>query len=330
MQESRRVLDLLGRALVCVSPEEADEVAGLAREAAYEAEREAVGAGAGLSKYQQPSRVVRRGPVFSSRAVEAARTALASEIGAVVFDPDRRRLSRLRASVGIAARFHSLLSVRSGFRADQAWMVTLTYRPGVEWCAEQITLAVNAFRRWCDRRRVSARYVWVAELQLRGAVHYHLVCWLPRGLRMPKWDVRVSAGSAVPWWPHGMTNRVLVRKCAVGYLMKYLSKGTEYGSMPKGARVHGSGGAGGQCRAVRRWVAYPAFIRARASVEDRWVRATGGGWLDSSGRWWASEYAPVLIGGKRGAVRVVDHGRPFVADGPYSCLRGVSDGLVVA
>jgi Protein of unknown function (DUF3296). len=36
-----------------------------------------------------------------------------------------------------------------------------------------------------ERRGHKLPYVWVAELQKRGALHYHVLLWLPRGLTLP-------------------------------------------------------------------------------------------------------------------------------------------------
>jgi hypothetical protein len=92
-------------------------------------------------------------------------------------------------------------------------------------------------------RDIPFRYVWVAELQKRGALHYHVAIWLPKRVQLPKFDKQ-------GWWPHGSTQR-LIAKNAVGYLMKYLSKISPFHKFPKGVRIHGFGGLTQQARGNR-------------------------------------------------------------------------------
>lgn len=191
-------------------------------------------------------------------------------------------------------------------------MVTLTYRDGADWRGMHIARALDAARKWHTERGVSMRYVWVAELQQRGALHYHLAFWMPHGVVMPKWDL---AG----WWPHGYSRGETARD-AVSYLMKYLSKGTDTARFPKGARMHGSGGVEHALRRARRWLAYPSWIKARADVHDDWRPAVGGGWSHPEGHVIPSEYVRAWLGDRWGALRVADYGRPFCADGPFTWL----------
>lgn len=226
-------------------------------------------------------------------------------------DPCASKLSRLRRSIGAAARCIET------FRAEamQTVMVTLTYRGGNEaWNPRHISEFLKTAREWCRRREIAFRYVWVAELQKRGVIHYHVALWLPAAVRLPKPD---ECG----WWPHGMTRIELARR-VVPYLCKYLSKGNDAarGSLPYGARSHGRGGLGEQFRALIRWLALPAFIQAQASVSEStsWRRAKGGGWTDPEGTIWPSEFTRAWVADGWSLVKVHDHGRPFPVDGPYS------------
>lgn len=242
-------------------------------------------------------------------------------LGLLVPNPELTRLAKLRRSIGFAARSHAVSD--RGHRSDVPWMVTLTYRgTNDDWRPDHLTRAIDCYRFWCKQKGFACRYVWVAELQQRGVIHYHLCCWLPRGVRMPKWDVRRSGHRlARRWWPHGMTNRKVARK-AVPYLLKYMSKGTEasFGSFPKGARLYGVGGLEHALRRARRWLGLPAFVQARSSLHDDWRRAPGGGWSDPDGVLWPSEWRRVWSGDCWGLERVADHGRPFDASGPFSWL----------
>ncbi len=79
------------------------------------------------------------------------------------------RIQRMRGNLSALVRtdFESM-------RGRVGWMVTLTYRPDVEWSAEHVKASMQRFRDWARVRAPGTRYLWVAELQKRGAVHYHL------------------------------------------------------------------------------------------------------------------------------------------------------------
>lgn len=174
-----------------------------------------------------------------------------------------RRVKRLKKSVWASGHLHGL--AENGFRASQCWFVTLTYRPGIEWAPNHISEAIRRFRRWCKRVGVPCRYTWVAELQGRGAVHYHLLAWLPQGRRMPQWDRTYGASSS--FWPHGMTNTQKALS-GVGYLMKYLSKLGELTRFPKGLRLYGIGGLNETGRNVRSWLNLPEWVKASYGVGE--------------------------------------------------------------
>jgi len=203
-------------------------------------------------------------------------------------DPKAIRHKRLYRSVKTSARLHEQEMAASGFRFN-AWFVTLTYAPGVEWEPLHITKALKAVRSWCARLNVPFRYVWVAEVQayrqLREGghcLHYHLLVFLPRHINLPKFDKR-------GWWPHGLTQTVKAVK-PVSYMAKYASKGCSC-SVPKGARLHGCGGLSHASRWNRTWWLCPAYVR------DYWpepalrpIRAKGGGWLSKA----TGEFLPSL------------------------------------
>jgi len=179
-----------------------------------------------------------------------------------------RRVKRLKKSVWASGYLHGIAD--NGFRAPVIWFVTLTYRGVSDWASNHIGLAIKSFRNWCNSRGIPCRYTWVAELQGRGAVHYHLLAWLPPGVRMPMWDRRTVTPSGkrmACWWPHGMTNRQ-VAKSGVGYLMKYLSKLGELTRFPKGLRLYGIGGLNAQGRAVRSWYNLPEWVKLSHGVGE--------------------------------------------------------------
>ena len=253
--------------------------------------------------------------------VVARRDALKDELEAFSLDAPLRRLAMLRMAVGFAARGHAVSE--RGHRSDVPWMVTLTYRPGVEWDAKHLSACMLKARNWCVRKGFVFRYVWVAEIQDgkrradgigRNVVHYHAVIWLPVGVRAPHFDRR-------GWWPHGMSRKdappVGVSN-PVGYLLHYLKKDKDLSAMPKGARAYGVGGLDHSLRRARRWLRLPAFVQGNSSIHDEWRRATGGGWIAPTGEVFQSEYEIVHINSERCLRRVVTHHRSIEASGPFS------------
>jgi len=183
-----------------------------------------------------------------------------------------RRVSRLKRAVWASGHLHGIAD--HGKRPRVCWFVTLTYADPNGWGAEQVKEAIRGFRRWCKKRSIPCRYTWVAEIQPGRAErtgdhvpHYHLLAWLPVGVRMPKWDTE-------GWWPHGMTNTEAARS-GVGYLMKYLSKLGELSVFPKGLRLYGIGGLDESARAVRGWFNLPQWAKQAYGVGDLARRACG-------------------------------------------------------
>jgi len=59
-------------------------------------------------------------------------------------------------------------------------------------------------------------YTWVAELQKRGEVHYHVMLWVEHGYKIKKPDTRGGG------WTHGMSRIERVR--SPFYIVKYAKK----------------------------------------------------------------------------------------------------------
>ena len=152
----------------------------------------------------------------------------------------------------------------------RCWFVTLTYHGVDDWQPRHLSEAFRAFRHWCKKRSIRPRYVWVAELQQRGALHYHIALWLPVGVSCPMWDK--GGRNYTPFWPHGMTNRTLAKN-AVGYLMKYMSKVGKYHEFPKGARIYGAGGLEPEQRQFKSWLNYPQWLKQVCAVGESVIRA---------------------------------------------------------
>jgi len=245
------------------------------------------------------------------RRDERAQRARAGGLYVPGFDADGQRIRGLRRAVGFSARAHAVSE--KGHRADECLMLTTTYHRGGDWRPEHVSGLLKVMREHCRRRGVALKYVWVAELQQRGAVHYHIALFVPRGFRFPMPDKN-------GWWPHGST-RIEVAKGAVGYLMKYLSKGTASNGnwrLPSGARMYGVGGLEHSLRRARRWLGLPAFVRSAGDHLDQWRPVVGGGWASPDGELFPSEYKRCRVGGVTGFEPVAHHARPS-----FLSVRGV-------
>ena len=230
----------------------------------------------------------------------------------ITIDRQMQRVTRLRKGVGVAAKcLHNL----SGHRAQKV-MTTLTYRgDNRSWESDHMTKYINCVRNWYKRlTSKKLRYVWVAELQERGVIHYHCVFWLDRGVTMPKADKR-------GWWPHGMTKTEKAIK-PIGYLMSYLSKieTKNVAQFPSGARIYGIGGLDKSGADCKRWVLWPSYLQGNAASGDPFKPSKGGGFVNrETGEFFRSEYAPTGSGFKN-FVRVHTHARQVDASGPFSWL----------
>ncbi len=225
-----------------------------------------------------------------------------------------RRIRNLKRSVWASGHLHGL--AENGFRASVCWFVTLTYRGVSDWRPDHVSKSVQAFRNWCRAAGVPCRYTWVAELQGRGAVHYHLLAWLPHGVSMPHWDK--AKGRRAAFWPHGMSNTEVARS-GVGYLMKYLSKLGELHRFPKGLRLYGIGGLTQQGRAVRSWYNLPEWCKRLHGVGEV-CRAGGRLVVRASGEILESFYSVRFVHGSIELCQLREL-PPKWHDGAYSSLN---------
>lgn len=202
------------------------------------------------------------------------------------------RAKKLRQATITGARLLQEQLSQGGQRTYPV-MVTLTYAALGMWDKRHVTAYLKNCREWFRRRGKAFHYCWVAELQTRGAVHYHVMIWMPKGFVLPKPD---KCG----WWAHGMT-RIEKARNPVGYLAKYVSKEAMRVDFPKGIRLHGRGGLSIKSRIELRWWCSPVWVR-------RWTgdivcdvrRTSGGGYIRlDNGEWRPSPYQVILIGGAK-------------------------------
>ncbi len=252
------------------------------------------------------------------RNEEAGRKNAAGELEFLSIDNAESRFVRLQKGVGISGKLHQQETAGRGY---QVLFVTLTYARDT-WRGTHLTAYMDKVRnhyRACTGEKL--RYVWVAELQERGVIHYHVVFWVLRSYRMPKADLR-------GWWPHGMTKteRARLSGGSVVYLMSYIKKHKSKEGLPHGARVFGVGGLSAASRGVRRWVHMPRFLQARYDCRATVRRAPGGGWVDGDGCRWAPEFA---LAGRLGThtrlVRVRSYPPTGInPEGPFSWVHAAA------
>lgn len=167
--------------------------------------------------------------------------AVGSSLEGFHYDPKAGRPDRLRKTLRLIAeevqRVMAWVMLGRGRSAYRCLFVTLTYRANTKGDPRDVSACLNRMRDWLARQGLPmCPYLWVAELQKRGALHYHLMIWLPRGLHLPKLD-------RCGWWKHGMT-KVETARNPVGYLVKYASKFRveDIARFRKGTRLYGYGG----------------------------------------------------------------------------------------
>jgi hypothetical protein len=185
------------------------------------------------------------------------------------------RMRKLRLVVGHHADTVRDLYAESGVRC-QCIMVTLTYAPGAEYSPRQVTEYVKRMRAWLEQRKIAYAYEWVLEMQKRGAPHYHVLWWIPVGMKLPMPD-SVTGRQRKRLWPWGLT-RIEIARSGPAYIVKYASKGDQDRPLPRGARLYGVGGFDSAKR-LAQWRALPAYVRDRTEQGSSVRRATGGGWL---------------------------------------------------
>lgn len=146
-------------------------------------------------------------------------------------DSDRARLDRLRKRVTAWAR--AINDLKHKLPGVQLVGVCLTYRPGDEWQPDDVK---TFMKRLTDKYAKNLlAYAWVAEMQTRGAVHYHVCLVLMPGTldetaSLPHFD-------ATGDWPHGWTTIQWLQNASGKYLMEYAQKGNQKRGFPPHLRL---------------------------------------------------------------------------------------------
>lgn len=212
--------------------------------------------------------------------------------GEVMFvDNRQKRWASLRRSIWLWGQVMQEQAEREGKSKPHAYMATLTYAKEDDWRAGQIRDFMLGMRAWVGERLNG--YAWVAELQKRGAMHYHVLISLKHG------TIPLPDRSGL--WRFGMSEVSRARR-PLPYLLKYASKGErDEKQYPKGARIY-SCFVASDCRANS---SYREFAQR---VYPRWAReildglgvgatarrASGGG-VEIDGQLYKSPYAAELV-----------------------------------
>ncbi len=182
--------------------------------------------------------------------------------------PSRRRKlaspSRKIAAVGKA------LCVSASDDDCYAVCLTLTYAKDHDFAPEHISRFFDRLRSKLKRQGKLLRYLWV--LEKAGRLHYHLVIWLPRGLRLQHAELD-------RWWPWGTS---WIEACQSPHMwIKYLRKYEDKALLPVGARMFGYGGLDEAGKRTVALACLPQWLKAKLPA-DVWPTRIAGGWLDPS------------------------------------------------
>ena len=151
----------------------------------------------------------------------------------IIVDSFKARQQRMTNAIYSFTDYIKPISESEGW---QMKMVTLTYRKASDWKPKHMTKFTTWLKRVLGADLIA--YAWVAELQKRGAIHYHLMVYTKKGAYIPYPDKPLGRQN-FRGWKYGQTN---VENGRLGqYLASYVSKEhqKDYYKFPKGARGFG-------------------------------------------------------------------------------------------
>jgi hypothetical protein len=144
----------------------------------------------------------------------------------VVIDMYKKRLALMRYRISTWAKIMTMLKSEVDTRMV---MIDLTYRGVEDYRPGHINDYVKKLKQSVGKNLYG--FAWVAELQQRGAVHYHLVLVVKKGSRIPVPD---KSGM----WKHGMS-KIGTAKTPY-YLLVYTGKEAQkdLARYPKSCRLY--------------------------------------------------------------------------------------------
>lgn len=139
-------------------------------------------------------------------------------------------------------------------------MVTLTYRRAADYQPGHIGDYLRNLKQRLGQDLYA--FAWVAELQKRGAIHYHVILCVKPGSDIPKPDKR-------GYWTHGMS-KIETAKTAY-YLATYTGKQfqKDLAKYPKSCRLYAT--------SIRSSTGIPAFLRRSGGQTRPKIRTSEGG-----------------------------------------------------
>ncbi len=209
------------------------------------------------------------------------------------YSPKRRRNTQKR-------RVKALVSAGQGTALRQgkyAIAMTLTFKNNSDYSSQCLRAFTEKARRWLKRRGHTFTYVWVLERANR--LHYHLMVWLPRGIKL-------DHAQLASWWPWGSTWAEACKSVRDWGL--YIAKFNSEKAFCKNTRLYGHGGfdAAAKFSVLRAYL--PIWLQKLLPNSERATRARGGGWVNqNTGEIYSSPYRWT----PRGMVRVMTMGALF-------------------
>jgi hypothetical protein len=205
---------------------------------------------------------------------------------------------RLRKWEEVVKKYAEIAEIR-------AYKIGLSYKPSKSWKEKDITEYIKNVKDYLGVDNLIA-YAWVAEMQRRGEVHYHLeMITNVKGKKIPMPDKKGH-------WRNGSSNREEIAYVEVGYLSSdYMRKKEQKSNYPKGIRIHNTWLNGKYFGEVEYWalrsVSYPEWLVEKINyaglINPIIKRAKGGGFIvkaDENGEeyYWKNDEGYVLTGQK--------------------------------
>jgi hypothetical protein len=139
----------------------------------------------------------------------------------------------------LTTAIHSFVDYVKPISKVENWdskMVTLTYEKASDWSPNHI----RDFNKWLRRAMGDnlKSYAFVAELQKRGAVHYHLIVYTKKGASIPFPDRAWGRKNYIAWkWGYTKVEKARLPQYLASYVSKEYQK--DYYRFPKNARGFG-------------------------------------------------------------------------------------------
>lgn len=176
----------------------------------------------------------------------------------------QQRKKQQRKKIKNFVRISQQMAAREG---KYAIAMTLTFASDSDYSPKCMRTFTEKFRRWLKRRGHSLQYVWVLERQSR--IHYHLILWLPR-------SIRIDFDLLSKWWPWGKTWSENCRSPHNwGSYMAKLEKPTT--PFRKNTRMYGYGGLDAKAKTEWARVNLPLWLQ-RVLPKGEVATRVRGGW----------------------------------------------------